>query len=101
MDFGTILIIILVTILILFLIAGIIVTILVLQTLKDIKKIIEVSEDVMENIKEKRYSEIMKNPEINSRVISLVSSRFGFFAPIAEIMINKIISRKLKNKMIK
>ena len=101
MDLVTILITILVVIIVLFLIAGVILTILILKTLKDIKKIIEVSEDVIGNIKEKKYSEIVKNPEIKSRIVVLVSSRFGLFAPIAEIIITKIVAKKLKDKVVK
>lgn len=94
MDFTTILLIILISIIVIIFIAGIILTFLVLKTISDIKQIIRAVSEVSESVKNKKLSEVMDNPLVREKVIILISSRFGLFAPIASLLISKVIYKK-------
>lgn len=99
MGFTTILIIIFTVIVAILLIVGLIITFLVLKTIKDIQQIIKSVSDISENVKDKKFSEALENPLIREKVIILISSRFGLFAPIANLVISKVIYKK-KQKVI-
>jgi F0F1-type ATP synthase membrane subunit a len=64
---------------------------LIKKTINDVKEIIRNVMGVSVNIKEKKYSEVMKNEMVREQVLNLLTIRFWIFAPIAKFFLKKIL----------
>jgi ABC-type Na+ efflux pump permease subunit len=92
-----ILLIILIILISIIIIGGIVLFILVVKTISDIKKLIKDAQDVSDNVKNKKFNEVIGNPMVRDKVAAILFSRFGIFAPVFSFIFFRIIRRKQSN----
>jgi len=80
------------------LIALLVFILLLIKTINDIKETAHTIRDVSTDIRDKKLSELIENPKVREHVLSLLSKRFGFFAPLFAALASFVFLRFRKKQ---
>ena len=98
MSFGSIIFLIFASLFLIFFIALVVLGFYILQTVKDIREIIQTATDVHGMLSRKQYLEALRQPQIYERVLSLITNRFGFIAPLVLWILKKTVLKRFVQK---